>query len=107
MEISNCLLPPSAKSGGRQGAYSLIVTASSRWAMSFIRRRISDSGRTSRQIQEGPIASLRTAKNTSFPFAIGPLPTGRAQTSTKELGFQLFAIRELRTYAVTGDWGAS
>ena len=31
----------------------------------------------------------------------------RAQTFTEELGFQLFAIRELRTYAVTGDWGAS
>jgi hypothetical protein len=38
---------------------------------------------------------------------LGWLPTGRAQTSTEELGFQLFAIRELRTYAVTGDWGAS
>ena len=37
------------------------------------------------------------------PLAIGPVPTGRAQTSTEELGFQLFAIRELRTYAVTAD----
>ena len=67
-------------------------------------RRISDSGRTSRQVREGPIARrFLLRKKTSLPFAIGPLPTGRALTSAEALGFQLFAM----TYAVTGGWGAS
>ena len=43
-----------AKRGAARARTGLIETASSRWAMSVIRRRVSDSGRTSRQVREGP-----------------------------------------------------
>ena len=100
MEISTVCFR-AREAGRRQGAYSLIETASGHSAAHFELR--SDVAPGPRRAN----ASLRTAKKTSLPFAIGPLPTGRAQTSTEQLGFQLFAIRELRTYAVIGDWGAS
>jgi hypothetical protein len=54
-------------------------------AMSAI-PRFTDSTRTSPEVREGPIASLRTAKKNVASVRRWTLPTGRAQTSPEELG---------------------